>query len=137
MNKNSCFFFIDNSQKAYSFIQKRISFEQEEVWVICLSSNRKVLQYKKIFIGTVDSCMIHPREIFSFIITSKASSFLFFHSHPSGDPSPSNQDIRITKRLYKISQLFEIDMDDHIIASKFDYFSFADSRLEPFGRDNF
>lgn len=132
MDIKACPFFINNSQSAYNFIKSKISFSQEEVWVAALSSNKKVLSCQKIFMGTVDSCLIHPREIFSFIITSRASSFIFFHSHPSGDPRPSPQDIEITKRINNLSKLFEIRMDDHIIVTEFNYFSFADANLEPF-----
>lgn len=120
---------ISSSKLAYEHLKNHISYEQEEVWVIALNNLKKPLSTKKIFVGTVDTCIIHPREILKSVILSSASSYILCHSHPSGDPSPSKQDVKATLTFQKISALLQIELDDHIIYSKHSYFSFLDEGL--------
>ena len=117
------------SNSAYEHLKSHISYEQEEVWVIALNNLKKPLSTKKIFIGSVDTCIIHPREILKAVILSNASSYILCHSHPSGDPSPSPQDMNVTLAFQKIGALLQIKLDDHIIYSKNSYFSFLDKGL--------
>lgn len=137
MRKPILFSSLDSSSKAYSHLQEHISYTQEEVWVICLNSLKHPLKSQKIFMGSVDQVLIHPREIFKTVILSQSSSFILCHSHPSGDPTPSDQDIFITKKIFYLASLMEIPLCDHIIFSISSYFSFIDKSLEPFGRDDF
>lgn len=127
---------LDSSLKVYEHLKEQISYTQEEVWIVCLNSLKKALRTEKIFMGTVDQSLIHPRELLHPVIQSRSSSFILCHSHPSGDPSPSQADLRVTKRMHLISDLIEISLCDHIIFSQDKYFSFADARLEPFGRSH-
>ncbi len=130
MSKSSFFFpTIENSIEAYNHLRDHISYEQEEIWVICLNNLKKPLSTKKIFIGSVDQSLIHPREILREVILSKSSSYILCHSHPSGDPHPSKEDIEITNVFLKISTILRIPLDDHIIYAKDSYFSFLDSNL--------
>ncbi len=130
MSKSSFFSpSITNSHAAYLHLTDHISFEQEEVWVICLNNLKKTISTKKIFIGSVDFCIIHPRDILKTVILSNASSFILCHSHPSGDPLPSKEDKRVTNDFQKISRLLQIDLDDHIIYTKNSYYSFLDEGL--------
>jgi len=119
---------LNNSHKVYSHLKHHISFEQEEVWIICLNSNKKPVQIKRLFIGTVDSCLWHPRDILKAVFVSSCSSFIICHSHPGGDPHPSNEDIRTTKHLLEISKLVRVPMDDHVILCENSYYSFVDSK---------
>lgn len=130
MIKNSFFLLsIENSQLAYDHLRNHISYEQEEVWVLCLNSLKKVISTKKIFVGSVDRTIIHPREILREVIISKSSSYILCHSHPSNDPSPSHEDLAVTKTFAQISKFIQINMDDHIIYTKSSYFSFLDNNL--------
>ncbi len=130
MSKSSFFLSpVENSSLAYQHLQNHISYEQEEVWIIGMNSLKKPINTKKIFIGSVDQSLIHPREIFRELILSRCSSYILCHSHPSGDPSPSSEDLHITKRFKKLSDLLQIYMDDHIIFSEKTYFSFLDGGL--------
>lgn len=70
-----------------------------------------------VIIGTVNSSLIHPREVFKTSILSNASSVIIFHNHPSGDPTPSNEDKNITRRLKEAGQILGIDVLDHIIVA--------------------
>ena len=65
--------------------------------------------------GSLTSSMIHPREVFKHAILRNASALLLFHNHPSGDPTPSDEDIAVTKRLVKAGELLGIPILDHII----------------------
>lgn len=120
---------IENSTAAYRHLHHHISYDQEEVWVICLNNLKTPISTKKIFIGSVDQSLIHPREILREVIISRSSSYILCHSHPSGDPTPSKEDKDITDVFLKISKLLQINMDDHLIYSKNSYFSFLDSDL--------
>lgn len=120
---------ITNSKAAYQHLRHHISYQQEEVWVICLNNLKKVLSTKKIFVGSVDQSLIHPREVFKELILSGSSSYILCHSHPSGDPAPSPEDITITENFFKLSILLQIPLDDHIIYARSSYFSFVDKEL--------
>lgn len=130
MSKSSFFLSpIENSLLAYQHLQQHISYEQEEVWIIGLNNLKIPINTKKIFVGSVDQSIIHPREIFKELILSRCSSYILCHSHPSGDPLPSNEDIRVTRDFKKLSKILQIYMDDHIVFSKKSYFSFIDKGL--------
>ncbi len=117
---------ITTSLDAYSQLKSCFSKDVEEFWSIALSSNKKTLARCCLFRGTVDQCMVHPRDIFRFAITNNSSSLLIAHNHPSGNPEPSPQDIQFTRQIIQASQLVEIPIVDHIIFGNGDYWSFAD-----------
>lgn len=119
----------DSSRKAYELIKNNISIETEEVWVLALNSSLNLLAKELIFKGTVDKCLVHPRDIFRFLCKNNAIFFILVHSHPSGDSRPSKADLNFTKQIYIASRLFEILMADHLIISEASYFSFADYGL--------
>lgn len=120
---------LDSSQKAALCFQKWIDPHVEELWIAALNSNLDIIEKKLLFRGTVNSCLIHPRDILRFISVQNSSSFLVAHNHPSGDPSPSRMDVHITKRIFHLGRLVEIPLNDHLILSKNAYFSFADSGM--------
>lgn len=130
MNKSSFFLpSITNSLQAYKHLKDHISYAQEEVWVIGLNNLKTPTSTKKVFVGTVDKTIIHPREIIFELIKSKSSSYILCHSHPSGDPSPSKEDIAVTQKFKTISNLIQIDLNDHIIFARSSYYSFVDSNI--------
>ncbi len=120
---------ITSSKQAFKHIYPKISKKREEVWVSCLSSSKEVISSRCLFRGSVDQCMVHPREIFYFAIQNLSSSFLIFHSHPSGDTQPSKEDISLTKKINKASKFMGIAMLDHIIVGKDSFYSFLDEGL--------
>lgn len=120
---------VNSSAKAHHLFQKKISSTVEEVWVAALSSRLEILDIQLLFRGTVDSCPLHPRDIVRFICGVNASAWLIAHNHPSGDPRPSRQDNLVTRRLWKLSQLIEIPLHDHLILSGEKYFSYADRQF--------
>jgi len=92
---------------------------------ICLYLNTKnqVLQKRTVFIGSLNASIVHPREVFKEALKRSAASIICMHNHPSGDPTPSREDIEVTKRLAECGKLIGIDVLDHIIIGEQKYVS--------------
>lgn len=118
---------INSSRKAYDILKKISQSEVEEFWIIALNSQLEMISKQMLFRGTVNACLIHPRDIVRSVCLSNSSSFIIAHNHPSGNPHPSVEDRIITRKLFKISQLIEISLQDHLIIGKDSYYSFADT----------
>ncbi|MEK6772578.1 MAG: JAB domain-containing protein [Bdellovibrionota bacterium] len=121
--------YIRYSSKVWMVLKDHISFQQEEVWCLALNSECRLLGKRMIARGTVNSCPIHARELFRYLITMNASQFILAHSHPSMNSTPSPQDFAITNRLVLIAAIMEIPLIDHLIMSENSYFSFTESAL--------
>ena len=81
------------------------------------------------FVGTLNANLVHPREIFSQALKQNAAFVVFCHNHPSGDPSPSQVDLTLNKRLVEAGKIMGIEVLDHIIITKTKVFSFKSSGL--------
>ncbi|MCL5291216.1 MAG: DNA repair protein RadC [Actinobacteria bacterium] len=92
---------------------------------ICLHLNTKnsVLSYEVVSIGTLSSSLVHPRELFKAAILSNSAALILCHNHPSGDSTPSAEDIALTKRLVKAGNLLGIDVLDHVIVGETSFVS--------------
>ncbi|RIL33393.1 JAB domain-containing protein, partial [Staphylococcus equorum] len=88
---------------------------QEKFIALFLNSKNVIIKQKTIFVGTLNSSIVHPREIFSEAIKCASNAIIVLHNHPSGDVTPSNEDIKTTERLKKCGQVLGIDLLDHII----------------------
>jgi len=97
----------------------------EFVRLVCLDSKSKVINVEDITKGISNASLIHPREIFRSAITHSAVSIAVVHNHPSGDPTPSKQDIAITKKITQSGEIIGIKMIDHVIIGKGKFYSFA------------
>ena len=98
--------------------------QQEEFYVLYLDNKKKYIEKKKLFIGSINSSIVHPREIFKQAYLLSASFIICIHNHPSGDATPSKEDILFTKKLYEIGQLHAIYLIDHIVIGSNNYYSF-------------
>jgi len=98
--------------------------KQEEFYVLYLDKKQKLLDKKKLFVGTIDYSQAHPREIFKSAYLLSASYIICIHNHPSGDATPSKNDMIITKKIKSIGELHAIPLLDHIIIGKDNYYSF-------------
>ena len=98
--------------------------KQEYFYVVYLDNQKKYIDKKLLFKGTVNYSLVHPREIFKEAYLMSASYIVCIHNHPSGDASPSNNDIEITKRIKEISNIHGIGFIDHIIVGNNNYYSF-------------
>jgi len=89
--------------------------KKEHFLIICLDTRNRLINCKQISIGSLDTSIVHPREVFKEAVSSSAASVIFVHNHPSGDPEPSKEDIELTKRLAKAGEIVGIDVLDHVI----------------------
>jgi len=101
--------------------------EQEEFVVILLDRKQRVLRVVDVSRGTLDSSLVHPREVFREAIREAASSVIAVHNHPSGDPSPSEEDQYLTRRLAAAAELLGLSLLDHVVITRTDYYSFRDA----------
>ncbi len=116
---------LTTSLKAFQYLQNLMLMNVEEFWAISLNPNKSVLATKMIFRGTVDFCLVHPRDIFRFAYLTNASSLIIAHNHPSGNAQPSLSDLKLTRRLVRVSKLLQVPILDHLIVTKGTYYSFA------------
>lgn len=101
--------------------------KQEEFYVLYLDNKKKYLDKKKLFVGSINYSIVHPREIFKNAYLISASFIICIHNHPSGDPTPSKEDINLTKNLNEIGNMHAIYLVDHLIIGKDCYFSFYEN----------
>jgi DNA repair protein RadC len=99
----------------------------EKFKVLFLDTKNQIIEEKTLFEGTVDSSAVYPREIMKDAFRYNATSLVFVHNHPSGDPEPSSCDREITKELFFAAKVMQLKVLDHIIIGNNRYFSFADS----------
>ena len=91
------------------------SWEREGFLVFHITTRRRVMAWTLVATGTLDSVVIHARDIFREAIVANSSSIVLAHNHPSGDPTPSESDVRVTRDLIRAGQLIRIDVLDHVI----------------------
>jgi len=96
-------------------------------YALLLDSKNRLITKVRISEGSLGASLVHPREAFRPAIREAAAAVLFLHNHPSGDPSPSSEDRKITARLHKAGELLGIPVLDHVVVGREAYFSFADS----------
>ena len=102
---------------------------QEHVLAFHLNGNHQVIGYRLVTIGLLNQCQIHPREVYQSAILDSCASIIVAHNHPSGDLTPSQQDIDITKRLQKAGEIIGIKLIDHLIVTKKESYSFKEYGL--------
>ena len=119
---------LTDPEKVFKFMRSKIKdYHKEHFYMIALSTRNWTVN--EVSIRTLDSSLVHPREVFSEAIKSNAASVIFVHNHPSGDPEPSEDDLVITKRLVESGKILGIKVVDHIIVVKNNFLSFKDRNL--------
>lgn len=88
---------------------------KEHFWVVLLDAKLQYLMHTLISTGTLSSSLVHPREVFGPALREGASSIIVTHNHPSGDPTPSAEDVRLTRQLVEAGRLLDVPIHDHII----------------------
>ena len=117
--------FINN---LYLFKNKK----QEYFYCLYLDNKNKLIERKLLFMGTINKSIVHPREIFKEAYLTSASKIVCMHNHPSGDITPSIEDINLTRSLVTIGKLQGIMVSDHLIVGDNDYYSFYKEREDLF-----
>ena len=108
---------------------------QEAFTVLTLNTKNRVLDRHLVSLGLVDASLVHPREVFRPAILDGAAAVILSHNHPSGDPTPSVEDLRITRQLLEAGRLLDIRVLDHVILGRGDtpYTSLREAGLLDFG----
>lgn len=107
---------IRSPEDVSRFMMEELRFLTQEHFVaLYLNSKNHVLQKKTVFIGSLNASIVHPREVFKEALRHSAASIICLHNHPSGDPTPSKEDIEVTKRLVESGKIIGIELLDHII----------------------
>ena len=115
---------IKSPQDAIKTVKTRLKGKKKEhFFILSLDTRNHVINSRQVSIGNLDSSIVHPREVFKEAISSSAASVIFVHNHPSGDPEPSDDDIKLTKRLVEAGEILGIEVLDHIIVCDKDHLS--------------
>lgn len=103
--------------------------KKEHFVVLYLNARNQLIHKETVSIGTLNANIVHPREVFQPAIAHSAASIVLVHNHPSGDTSPSTDDIQLTERMIKAGELMGIDVLDHVIVGQRDFFSLKDKHV--------
>lgn len=103
--------------------------KQEFLVVLYLNARQELLQKEIIGVGSLNSLVITPKEVFSPAIHQPCASIIVAHNHPSGDPNPSDDDIKFTQRVHEAGEVMGIPLVDHLVIAKSSYFSFRDNTI--------
>lgn len=93
-------------------------YDVENFQVVLLTTRRRLIRVERVSQGTLDTLLVHPREVFRAVIAANAAALILVHNHPSGDPTPSVADIKVTRDLIRAGQLLKIEILDHIILGR-------------------
>ena len=120
MVKESSFLYqtrtISSPKDAYEMIKEQLEgLDREQFIIACLNTKSEPTNISVVAVGTLNKAIVHPREVFKTAILSNAASIMAFHNHPSGETTPSQQDIQLTDRLYEAGELLGIKLLDHLI----------------------
>ncbi|MEA2113651.1 MAG: DNA repair protein RadC [Patescibacteria group bacterium] len=119
---------LTDPEKVYRLIKNKLKdYHKEHFYIIALNSRNHSIA--EISIGSLNASIVHPREVFAEAIKNKAASVVIVHNHPSGDPEPSEDDLTTTKRLVEAGKILGIEVADHIIVAKDNFFSFKDKGI--------
>jgi DNA repair protein RadC len=89
--------------------------DKEHVWVVFLNAQNHYVMHTEVSVGTQSASLVHPREVLGPALREGASSLVLVHNHPSGDPTPSREDLRLTRQLADGAKLLDIRLHDHLI----------------------
>ena len=104
----------------------------EQFGIVMLDTRHRVIRVRIVSVGSLDSTIVHPREVFREAASASAAAVVLFHNHPSGDPTPSPEDFALTTRMVSAGDIMGIEVIDHVILADQRYFSLAEAgRLQP------
>ena len=110
---------LDNPENIVRLLRaKNLVKDVETLQVLLLNTRRRLIRVEEITNGTLDTLLVHAREVFRAAISANASAIVLAHNHPSGDPTPSDADIKVTRDLIRAGHLLKIDVLDHVILGR-------------------
>lgn len=120
---------ISNAGDLFPFVQNYSLKEKEHFICVTLNGNHEIIQINVISVGSINSSVVYPREIFVTALKDGAAAMILVHNHPSGNILPSKADVETTRKLMKASNLICIPILDHLIINSTSYFSFKEKGL--------
>lgn len=119
---------ISNPSDIYLLVKGFLEgFDREKLLVICLNTKNQPINISTVSIGTLNTSLVHPREVFKTAILSNSSKIALAHNHPSGDITPSKEDEFVTKRIQQAGVILGIELIDHLIVVDDEYYSFKEN----------
>ncbi len=119
---------LNNSSLIFNYFKNLfINETQENFYALYLNTKMELISYKLLFKGTINTSVVHPREIFRHAFLESAYSVIVIHNHPSNNTTPSNEDTELTNKLFEIGNIMSIPLLDHIIIGKDNYYSFYEN----------
>jgi DNA repair protein RadC len=112
---------LDTPRMVFDYLKEKIGNEKQEHFVILFLDTKNNVIDHEVSLGTLNASIVHPREVFARALTLRASHIVLAHNHPSGDPTPSADDIETTKKLFEAGKILGIYIADHIIVTSHDY----------------
>ena len=110
---------LDSAERIADLLrEKNRAYYVETFQSVLLNTRRRLIRIEQLSQGTLDTILVHPREVFRGAIAANASALVIVHNHPSGDPTPSEADIKATRDLIRAGQLLKIDVIDHVILGR-------------------
>ncbi len=110
---------LDNPEAVVRLLREsNLAKNVETLQVLLLNTRRRLIRIEEISDGTLDTILVHPREVFKLAIAANAAAMVLAHNHPSGDPAPSEADVKVTRDLIRAGQLLKIEVIDHIIIGR-------------------
>jgi len=115
------------SRDVYSHFCERLGSERREhFYAVLLDNKHRKIKEVSVSLGSLTASIVHPRDVFEPVVRESAAAVIFVHNHPSGDPTPSKEDIEITRRLREIGEVMGVRVLDHVVIGKGRYVSFVD-----------
>ncbi len=121
---------ITNPRQAADLFMEELRYKKKEYFkILLLNIKNHIISKEEISVGSLNASIVHPREIFITPLRKSAASVILIHNHPSGDPSPSQEDLEVTRRLVDAGNILGIAVRDHIIIGDGCFFSFRERGL--------
>ncbi|MCE8422553.1 MAG: DNA repair protein RadC [Candidatus Methanoperedens sp.] len=119
---------INSPEDVYRRLYPRLREQKKESFIeLCLDTKNQILKEEVISVGSLNANIVHPREVFKTALAESAAHIIVAHNHPSGDPTPSREDIEITKKLVDAGKIIGIDVLDHMIIGDGRHFSMKEA----------
>ncbi len=120
---------ISSPTRVYDLMKSGLEMRTQEMfYALYLNTKGCLIKKQLLFVGSLSSAVVHPRELFKYAVTLSAASIILVHNHPSGDPTPSKSDEAITDVMIRNGELMDIKVVDHIIIGKGRYYSFREHK---------
>ncbi len=120
---------ITDSKDVFNYFHERLRDEKQENFIVLiLDTKNKVIKDELVTKGVLDAAIVHPREIFKPAIRNSASKIILIHNHPSGDPTPSSEDLEITEKIVRLGEELDIKVLDHVIIGRGEHWSWQEEK---------